>query len=105
MLLMLVGGIWGIGSTIGGRSWLGEAFDVARDRGMLRQIRFRGGRIFWLEDAQVGKAEISNQQQVTIQAREANAVRETLTPLEACLVNEIELINTAHADPGQKFET
>ena len=23
----------------------------------------------------------------------------SLTPLEACLVNEIELINTAHADP------
>ena len=34
-----------------------------------------------------------------IQAREANAAQETLTPLEACLVNEIELINTAHADP------
>jgi len=26
--------------------------------------------------------------------------QEILTPLEACLVNEIELINTAHADPG-----
>ena len=34
-----------------------------------------------------------------IQAREANAAHETLTPLEACLVNEIELINTVHADP------
>jgi len=34
-----------------------------------------------------------------IQAREANAAQETLTPLEACLVNEIELIKTAHADP------
>ena len=34
-----------------------------------------------------------------IQAREANAAQEPLTPLEACLVNEIELIHTAHADP------
>ena len=29
-----------------------------------------------------------------IQAREANAAQGTLTPLEACLVSEIELINT-----------
>ncbi len=34
-----------------------------------------------------------------IQAREANTAQETHTQLEACLVNEIELINTAHADP------
>jgi len=34
-----------------------------------------------------------------IQAREANITLETLTPLEACFVNKIELINTAHADP------
>ena len=40
-----------------------------------------------------------------IQAREANAAQETLTPLEACLVNEIELINTAHADPEVRPET
>ena len=44
-----------------------------------------------------------------IQAREANVTLETLTPLEACLVNEIELINTAHGylgsspDPGCLF--
>ncbi len=31
-----------------------------------------------------------------LQAREANAA---LTPLESCLVSDIELINTAHADP------
>jgi len=34
-----------------------------------------------------------------IQARETNAAQGTLTPLEASLVNKIELINTAHADP------
>jgi len=33
-----------------------------------------------------------------IQAREANAAQETLTPLEAYLVNEIEINNTAHTD-------
>ena len=32
-----------------------------------------------------------------IQAREANATLGTLTPLEAYLVNDIELINAAHA--------
>ena len=34
-----------------------------------------------------------------IQAREANATVRTLTPLEAYLVNDIEFINAAHADP------
>ena len=34
-----------------------------------------------------------------IHAREANATLGTLTPLEAYLVNDIELINAAHADP------
>jgi len=28
-----------------------------------------------------------------------NAAQETLQPLGVCLVNEIEFINTAHADP------
>ena len=34
-----------------------------------------------------------------IEGRGANAALRTLTPLEACLVSGIELINTAHADP------
>ncbi len=34
-----------------------------------------------------------------IQAREADATLETFTPLEAYLVNDIELTNAAHADP------
>ena len=34
-----------------------------------------------------------------IQARETNAAQETLTPFEACVVNEVELINAAHTDP------
>ena len=34
-----------------------------------------------------------------LQAREANAALEALTPLESSLVSDIELINTAHADP------
>ena len=34
-----------------------------------------------------------------IQAREANATQGILTPLEAYLVNDIELISAAHAHP------
>ncbi len=34
-----------------------------------------------------------------LQAREANAALGALTPLESSLVSDIELINTAHADP------
>jgi hypothetical protein len=34
-----------------------------------------------------------------LQAREANAAQRALMPLESCLVSDIELINTAHADP------
>ena len=34
-----------------------------------------------------------------LQAREANATTVALPPLESCLVSDIELINTAHADP------
>ncbi len=43
--------------------------------------------------------ELSALQQVRgrIQAREANATQGILTPLEAYLVNDIELINAAHA--------